>query len=157
MIRAEIKDNIYIDDEFMRYFSSDEYGYDQAYVSFPIVFPTVRLQLASTKGLDAIADELRKAEGDLPFFDDTGDYDDIGWYDFFIDLNGYNDHHVDTCIYARAYDDSDEYYIDLTSDEQEYIYQALSKEIDCEKLLKECADYWKDSRGELTILDRRTV
>ena len=46
-------------------------------------------------------------------------------------------------------------YIDLSEDEQEYIYQCINESYDCEQLLKNCADYWKEDIGELTILERR--
>ena len=147
MIRDEIRDNISID-------YVHDFGYDQVYDSFPCVFPTVCIELGSCAGLDALADKMRKADGEFPFFDDSGDYDDDGWYDFFIGLNGYNAHHVDTCIYARAYNDHGDYYIDLSDDEQEYVYQCLNSEIDCEQLLKDCAAYFSDEM-ELTILDRK--
>lgn len=155
MIRDEIKDNIYIDYDCMDFFDGcTDFGYDQAYDSFPCVFPTACVKLGSCYGLDALADELRKKEGELPFFDDSGDYDYDGWYDFYINLNGYNNHHVDTCIFARAYNDSGDYYIDLSDDEQEYVYQCLNEEIDCEQLLKDCVAYFADEK-ELTILDRK--
>lgn len=158
MIREEIRDNIAVE------WVGDYFGYDQVYDSFPCVFPTVHVQLQSDIGLDKLADRIRQADGELPFFDfdeTAGEYDDRGWYDFYIDLNGYNRHHVDTSIYVEpqcelSYSENP-ILIDLSDEEQEYIYQELNKSIDCEALLQEAADYWKDEIGELTILERRTA
>lgn len=43
--------------------------------------------LDDTKELNSIADEQQKAKGKLPLFDDSGEYDDTGWYDFFLECN----------------------------------------------------------------------
>ena len=42
----------------------------------------LRVQIDPTKELDMIMDEVRKDGGYIPFFDDSGDYDSEGWYDF---------------------------------------------------------------------------
>lgn len=158
-MREEIKDNIYVASD--RFY--DNY-YDQCFISFPCVYPTVCVYLESTVGLDKLADGIRHKEGHTPLFDfdETGvEYDDSGWYEFSINLNGYNKHHVDCSIevfvVAENCDDNEEtYYIDLQEDEQEYIYQILDKELDCEERLRESADeYFYHEGKELTILERR--
>ena len=168
MIREEIRDNIAVDRD-MQYCMEENFDYDQVYDSFPCVFPTVRIHLQSSNGLNMLADRLRQDNGKLPFFDfngTAGEYDDDGWYDFEINLNGYNNHHIDIFILAceggggicePQYDD--EHYIYLSEEEQEYIYQCLDKElVGCEDLLKHSADYHKHYYGEeLTILERRTA
>lgn len=49
-----------------------------------------RVLLDDTHELNMIADKNQKADGKLPCFDNSGEYDDVGWYDFFLecDTNG---------------------------------------------------------------------
>lgn len=142
------------------YVDDYNFGYDEVYDSFPCAFPTVRVFLESREGLCKLADDMRKADGYLPFFDYSGDYDDNGWYDFSIDLNGYNKHHVDTVIFATAINgfgdtEQTEYMIELSDEEQEYIYEQLNEEIDCEELLRGSAYEHEQATGEkLTILEK---
>lgn len=155
MIRDEF---LFID---VDYVDDNGFGYDQAYDNFPCVFPTARVWLSSSAGLCKLADELRKADGELPFFDYDGEYDDNGWYDFSICLNGYNKYHIDSVILAQAVTNfaiEQEYVIELSEDEQEYIYNELNRLIDCEGLLQGAAYEHEQATGEkLTILDRRTA
>ena len=97
LLEAFIRDEIFID------FGADVlYGSDQCNVSFPCRFPTVTFQLMATNGLSQIADRIRKDLGFAPmhpmdeYTDDTCDND--GWYDFYVGINGYCDHHMDSCI-----------------------------------------------------------
>lgn len=157
MIREEIRDSIFYNPEYFDGCDYDIYfNYDQAYNSFPCVFPTIWCPLYSTIGLNSLADKMRKEDGELPFFDESGEYDDDGWYDFFIDLNGYTGTHVANCIYARAYD-QEEYCIDLSEEEQEYVYQVLEKDAHIEEWLEECKQYYADYGVNLTICERRTA
>lgn len=162
MIREEIKDNIFVNNDYFYWSEEDSYGYDQAYNSFPCVFPTVNILLDSTESLDSLADKERKNAGCIPLFDTSEEYDSNAWYEFQIHLNGFTNSHVDTAIYVEVQslseeDDMETFYIDLSAEEQEYIYQCLNEELDCEALLRKAADYWKDETGELTILERRPL
>lgn len=164
MIREELRD-IGIDwDSFY-----ESYDYDQAYDTFPCVFPTVRFQLENTHGLDALADAIRKENGCLPLYDDSGEYYDVPWYNFLIHLNGYNETHVDYQIEVEVEpanevdDDLTWFAIDLTKSESRYIYDCLDKELrkyesNCEDELRKAADIYERDCGEkLTILERRTA
>ncbi len=143
MIRKQIRDNIFIDNDYIDIDELDYiFGHEQAYDSFPCVFPSVRIKLIGTNGLYELGDKAR------------GGYDPESYYDFFVWLNGYNRHHIETCLYIIDCDLKD-YYVDLSEDEQEYIYQCINESYDCEQLLKNCADYCKEDIGELTILERR--
>ena len=97
LLEAFIRDEIFID------FGSDVlYGSDQCNVSFPCRFPTVTFQLMATNGLSQIADRIRKDLGFAPmhpmdeYTDDTCDND--GWYDFYVGINGYTDHHIEIWV-----------------------------------------------------------
>lgn len=130
-------------------------SYDQVYISFPAVFPLVDIAIESTDGLYKLANIARIENGYKPISDE-----DEAWYSFYIAINGYTDSHVDGCIDCvpgGEFEEDDDVFIELSAEECEYIYQQLNKQIDCENLLRECADYWKEDRGELTILDRRTI
>lgn len=142
-----VRENIYID------FSSEIlYGDDQAYISYPVVFPTVGFQLMATNGLVEIADRIRKDKGFRPmhamdeFTDDTCDNE--GWYDFFIGLNGFTETHMDASldfvvVNSDSEDNEETYTIDLTEEEQIAIYNRLDEQCrkyegkSCEELLAE--------------------
>ena len=46
--------------------------------------------LDPTHEMEQMADEIQKAKGKIPLFDDTGEYDNEDWYDFYLtcDENG---------------------------------------------------------------------
>lgn len=63
-------------------------SHDQMYDSFPIVFPTVTLELFDTEPLNRMADKIRVENGHLPCYDESGDFDSEGYYRFFVTLYG---------------------------------------------------------------------
>lgn len=65
-----IKDEIYIDSE-------------GCYDDYPLTIP-----ILSTIKLDNEADRIQKAKGELPLFDDSGEYDCDDWYEFHFTTNG---------------------------------------------------------------------
>ena len=130
------------------------FGSDQAYVDYPIEFPTVTIALQDTHELNKLIDATRMEAGYKPMFPDNWeeldpeDWDDNGWYDFYIRLNGFNDTKVDTCIEAIvqsewADDNEQSYYIELTEAEQVAIYNKIDMQLrrrfgtSCEELLKD--------------------
>lgn len=44
----------------------------------------ISFELQSTTELDAYADEIRERKGYAPFFDESQEYWDNGWYDFYL-------------------------------------------------------------------------
>ena len=102
------------------------YGRGQAYVSYPVVFPTVTFRLKETPVLERIADSMGVHE-----------------YEFYIGINGYTDSHLDPVIIIDA---DEPCFIDLTENEQELIYNCLNTHCiehfnkDCEKLLLEAEE-----------------
>ena len=103
-------------------------SHDQMYDSFPIVFPTVTLELFDTEPLNRIADEIRVENGHLPCFDDSGEYDDDGWYRFFVTLYGVWPG-CENCIvfrYENGEEESDEYEIPLTDHQRELLFASLN-------------------------------
>lgn len=52
-------------------------------ISYPILY----LEVEATGELDEVVDEIRKREGQMPFFDDSVEYDDTAWYDFYAKVN----------------------------------------------------------------------
>lgn len=126
--------------------SGYELGSAQAYVCYPIVFPTVTFRLMETPVLCQIADTMRMEAGFKPLYD--GGEEITGWYDFRIGINGYTESKLDTCIIFElvngdAADTWESYAIDLNEDEQRVIYERLEEECveafgkTCEELLKE--------------------
>ena len=86
-----IQSNIFVDSS-----SEIEYGWDQAYISYPIVFATVGLEIIGGSGLCHIVDRIRMDEGTLSVaLPDEG-------YRFFVGLNDYTDSKVDTLIIAKV-------------------------------------------------------
>ena len=147
-----VRENIYID-----FGSEILYGDDQAYISYPAVFPTVGFQLMATNGLVEIADRIRKDKGFRPmhamdeFTDDTCDNE--GWYDFNIGLNGFADNYMDSCIdfvvvNADSEDNEELYSIDLAAAEQEVIYARLDEQ--CRKYLgQSCVELLEEARKRM--------
>lgn len=124
------------------------YGSAQAYVSYPVRFPTVNFGLYCTVELSNIADAMRKKLGYLPMHDDSGEYDEDGWYNFNIGINGYTDSMVDNCIEfsvdsPNADDDWQTYTIPLTEEEQVEVFKVLNEQCireygqSCEEMLEE--------------------
>ena len=140
------------------------YGFDQCYVDFPCVFPTVELELDGD-GLCFVADEIRAGLGHEPLY---GAELMDGWYNFYVNLNGYTGTHIDNCITFTVNadgmdDDGEEYQIPINEEEQEILYSILNRTCkkffgkDCEELLEDAAlSCMDEAGGKLTILERST-
>lgn len=63
-------------------------SHDQMYDSFPIVFPTVTLELFDTEPLNRMADKIRVENGHLPCYDESRAFDSEAYYRFFVTLYG---------------------------------------------------------------------
>lgn len=149
LTEAFVKNSIFVD-----FGSSINYNYDQSYVYYPCVFPTVDFTLMDEKGLEQIADRIRKEAGFRPlytmdeFTEETCDKE--AYYTFFVSLNGFTDSHIDTCIEFAAFEtDSSDcdylYQIDLTEEEQALVYARLDEQFR-EHLGKSCEELLAESR-----------
>ena len=118
------------------------YGSDQCFMSYPCRFATVNFELIATDGLNRIADCVRRMSGI-----DVGDSD--GHYSFYYGLNDYAESKTDTSLSFVVIDDcaSDneaDYNIDLSQDEQLYIYEQLEEQ--CRKYIgKSCEDLLREA------------
>ena len=102
------------------------FGSDQAYISYPTVFPTVGFQLVPTDDLVSAAKSLLSDAGSDPFEE----------YEFYLGINGFTKSGVDNSIVAIAPDDTTvSIYLDET--EQEKVFALLNKEC-LEKYGKGC-------------------
>ena len=147
-----VKDEVFID-----FGAEVMYGDDQCYIDFPCRFPTVSFELMATNGLSQIADRIRKDAGFRPmhpldeYTDETCDND--GWYDFYVGLNGFADNHMDSCvefvvINSDSGDNEEMYTIDLTTEEQNAIYERLDEQ--CRKYLgKGCEELLAEARKRM--------
>ena len=103
-----------------------QYGQDQIYDKYPIVFPTVTFRLLKDDILDMVADKIRKECGfveDNPFPE--------WWYDYYIGVSDINGVVVDSCIQFIVWnsdlkDDGKTYDINLLEDEQRFLYDILN-------------------------------
>lgn len=154
----DVKKAIWLDNE--GYWS---FGSDQAYIDYPVRFPTVTIALESTIILDKIVDAMRVEAGHKPMFPDNWDeldpeeWDDEGWYNFYIGLNGFTDTMVDTCIEAVvqsewAEDNEQSYYIDLSEAEQIAIYHELDRQLR-ERFSTSCEELLEEARQEMIRLE----
>lgn len=149
----DVKKAIWIDAGEFDYTNFDS---DQAYIDFPVRFPTVTIQLESTDTLTEIVDAMRVEAGHKPMMypdgwkqeDGYDDFDCDGWYNYYVTLNGFTDTMVSNCIEAivdspNADDDGQSYDIDLTEAEQIAIYNELDRQLrerfdtSCDALLEE--------------------
>ena len=147
LIEGFARDEIFIDPH-----TEIMFGDDQCCLCYPARFATVTFELLATNGLIQIADRIRKELGFKPmhpmdeYDDDTCDNE--GWYDFYAGLNGHTENHMDSClefvvVNADSEDNEDLYTIDLTTEEQEVVYNRLDEQCrkyegkSCEELLAE--------------------
>ena len=162
----DVKKAIYIDANEFDYISFDS---DQAYVDFPVRFPTVTIQLESTDILTEIVDAMRVEAGHKPMMYPDGwkhedgyeDFDCDGWYNYYITLNGFTDTMVCNCIEAivdspNADDDGQSYDIDLTEAEQIEIYNELNQQLK-ERFGTSCEELLEEARQEMIELEENEV
>ena len=152
-----VKDQVYID------FGADVlYGSDQAYISYPCRFPTVRFMLMATNGLVQISDRIRKDAGYAPLYpmDEYTDEtcDGSGWYDYFVEINGFTDNHMGSCIEfvvanSESPDNEELYTIDLGADEQAAIFNRLDEQCR-EHLGKGCEELLAEAEAEMKEEER---
>ena len=96
----------------------DYFGWDQAYVTYPTVFPTVRISIAATDELYRLAAETRGKSMEQ----------DDNVYDFFIGLNGFLPLKTDTCIEFLDYDGM-MYIIDIDWDALLEVRKVLDEQL----------------------------
>lgn len=96
----------------------DYFGWDQAYVTYPAVFPTVLVPIAATNELYRLAAEARGKSVEL----------DKDVYDFFIGLNGFLPLKTDTCIEFLDYNGMS-YVIDIDDDALPKVRKVLDEQL----------------------------
>lgn len=106
-------------------------SYSQIFDSFPIVSPTLTLELFDTEPLNRMADEIRKRDRHLPCFDESGEFDSEGYYRFFVTLYGVWPG-CENCITFEYVGDrgqteeAREYEIPLTDHQRELLFASLN-------------------------------
>ena len=96
----------------------DYFGWDQAYVTYPAVFPTVLVPIEATNELYRLAAEERGKSMEQ----------DEDVYDFFIGLNGFLPLKTDTCIEFLDYDGMS-YVIDIDDDALPEVRKVLDEQL----------------------------
>ena len=96
----------------------DYFGWDQAYVTYPAVFPTVLIPIEATNELYRLAAETRGKSMEQ----------DDNVYDFFIGLNGFLPLKTDTCIEFLDYDGMT-YVIDIDEDALPEVRKVLDEQL----------------------------
>ena len=96
----------------------DYFGWDQAYVTYPAVFPTVLVPIEATNELYRLAAEERGKSMEQ----------DEDVYDFFIGLNGFLPLKTDTCIEFMDYDGMS-YVIDIDDDALPEVRKVLDEQL----------------------------
>lgn len=142
LLEGFLKENVFIDFGMEPY-----YGSGQEYVNYPVRFGTVEFELMSSEALAQIADRIRAERGYRPLhpMDGYSDYtcDHYGWYDFYVGISSHRPGRTDNCIEfcvvnAASEDDEQHYSIDLTEEEQEFMYACLDEQ--CRKYLKQSCE-----------------
>ena len=116
------------------------YGSDQAFVTYPTVFPTVGFQLVSTDDLISAAKSLLSDAGD-----------EAEDFTFYLGINGFTKSGVDNSIVAVAPDDTT-VSIYLDEAEQEKVFALLNKEC-LEKYGKGCDALLEAARCQMRDAD----
>ena len=96
----------------------DYFGWDQAYVTYPTVFPTVLVPIEAMNELYRLAAEVRGKSVEQ----------DEDVYDFFIGLNGFLPQKTDTCIEFLDYDGMS-YVIDIDDDALPEVRKVLDEQL----------------------------
>ena len=96
----------------------DYFGWDQAYVTYPTVFPTVLVPIEATNELYRLAAETRGKSIEQ----------DDNVYDFFIGLNGFLPLKTDTCIEFMDYDGMS-YVIDIDDNALPEVRKVLDEQL----------------------------
>ncbi len=96
----------------------DYFGWDQAYVTYPAVFPTVLVPIEATNELYRLAAEARGKSVEQ----------DKEVYDFFIGLNGFLPLKTDTCIEFLDYNGMS-YVIDIDDDALPKVRKVLDEQL----------------------------
>jgi len=116
------------------------FGSDQAFVTYPTVFPTVGFQLISTDDLVDAARSLLSDAGD-----ETEDFT------FYLGINGFTKSGLDNAIIAVAPDDTT-VNIPLDEAEQVEVFALLNKEC-LEKFGKGCDALLEEARCQMRDVD----
>lgn len=151
-----IRDHVFID------FGTELlFGDDQMDVNYPCRFATVTFQLMSTELLSGIADRIRLTEGYKPMhpIDNYTEEmcDEDGWYDFYYGISTLDGGSGDSCIvFSVVGSDSDDneecYFIDLSADEQQEMYERIDEE--CWKYLgKGCKELLAEAEQKMLEKD----
>ena len=96
----------------------DYFGWDQAYVTYPTVFPTVLIPIEATDELYRLASEARGKSMEQ----------DDDFHSFTIGLNGYLPLKTDTCIDFLDHDDMP-YVIDIDDDALPEVRKVLDEQL----------------------------
>ncbi len=115
-----LKEKIFIDHN--RYYDSDD-------------FPHFCFSIEDFHIINGIADGIRSDAGKIPFFDYEHEYDDEGWYDFFVACDYKDGKLTNTKLFFRVEnaslsDDTQKHYeIELDDDEKEAIAEVIWDEM----------------------------
>ncbi len=96
----------------------DYFGWDQAYVTYPTVFPTVIVPIEATNELCRLLTEVRGMSMEH----------DENVCDFFIGLNGFLPLKIDTCIEFLDYDGVT-YVIDIDNNALQEVRKVLDEQL----------------------------
>lgn len=143
MIEHILDESIYID-----FGDEIQYGQDQIYDTYPLVFPTVTFRLMGTDILNTVANIIRKEHG---FIEEEAS--PALWYDFYIGVSDIDGVVVDSCIEFIVWnsdleDDGDTYYINLSEDEQRFLLNILNDQC-VKELNKTLQDLLDESRERM--------
>ena len=128
-----------------------DYGWDQAYVDYPVVFPTVGLDIWGGDGLDGIVRIMRIEEGHGSLPDDAS-------IDYRVGLNAFTKSRVDTVILATVRENQAEreYIITLSEAEQAALHRQLDEQ--CREILgKSCDDLLAEARKRMEAELQRKI
>ncbi len=156
LTEAFLHENVFIDSG-----SDLHYSEDQVFMSYPVRFATVEIPLIATDGLERIADRIRKNKGFKPIrpMDEftEKDCDQNAWYDFYIDLVSWPGFRCGSCITfvvanSDELDNEEMYSIDLTEEEQIYMYCRLDEQLQ-KYTGKSCAEHLVVATTEMERLN----
>ena len=111
---------------------------------------TISLWVNPTGTFEIIIDRIRKGIGKVPMFDDSGEYDCDGWYNFYVNTTESEvlsiTAEVDS-LDERNREDYNKYEIPLTQEQKLWVFNAI-KELYAQENRGTWEELWKELKGE---------
>ena len=109
----------------------------------------ISLWINPTGTFDVIIDRMRKGMGKVPMFDDSGEYDCLGWYNYYVNMNENEVVSITANVDStdiRNRDDYNDYEIPMIKEQKKWAFDAIKQLY--ESKYGSWEEFWKGLKGE---------